>query len=68
MIVGMLSVSFAGCGDPCKEDALTKLGDTVATLGKKGLEKDQILAQRGAERAAECAKKKGGEMKKSLGL
>ncbi len=64
----MLSVSLTGCGDPCKEDAITKLGDSVATIGKSGIEKDRILAERAAGRAAECAKKSGSDLKKSLGF
>jgi hypothetical protein len=68
MIFGMLSLSLAGCGDPCKEDFLTGLGDSIATMGKQGVEKDRILLERKANRAAACAEKQAGSMKKSLGL
>ncbi|MCB9800554.1 MAG: hypothetical protein H6757_07340 [Candidatus Omnitrophica bacterium] len=68
MIAGMLSISFVGCTDPCKENVLTQIGDAVATLGKKGLEKDQVLAGRKADRMAACAQKTGSDMKKSLGF
>ena len=64
----MLSFSVTGCGDPCKDDMLTSIGDSLATMGKKGLEKDQVLMERKAARAAKCAEKTGGEMKKSLGF
>lgn len=62
------AVTVAGCGDPCKDDVFTKLGDTVATIGKSGMEKDQVLAERGANRAAKCAESKASEMKKKMGL
>jgi hypothetical protein len=68
MVIGILSVSLMGCGDPCKENIVTKLGDKVATIGKQGVEKDRILAERAANRAAQCAKQKGSAMKKSLGF
>lgn len=59
---------LAGCGDPCKDDPITKLGDTLATIGKSGVDKDKILVERAAERAGKCAEKEGGKLKKSLGL
>lgn len=59
--------SLTGC-NPCNEDPLTKLGDTLATLGKKGMEKDQVLAERKAGRAAKCAEQKAAEMKKKMGF
>lgn len=69
VVMGILSLSLSSCGvDPCKESTLTNLGDSIATLGKKGLEKEKILADRKAERAVACAKKKGEELKKSMGL
>ncbi len=68
VILGLLSVPLAGCGDPCKDDILTSLGDSIATFGKKDPEKETALAERKAARAAECAQKKGSEMKKSLGF
>ena len=68
MIFGILSLSLAGCGDPCKDSPFTGLGDSIATLGKKDLEKERILVERKANRAAACAKQQGSSMKKSLGL
>jgi hypothetical protein len=68
LILGLVSVSLMGCGDPCKEDALTKIGDSIAVIGKTGLEKDKVLAERAASRAAKCAEKTGGDLKKSLGF
>ena len=67
----MLSIAIlplAGCGDPCKEDVLSKLGDTLATIGKQGVDKDKILLERTAERAGKCAEKEGGKLKKNLGF
>ena len=68
IIFAALSVSLVGCGNPCEENVITKLGDSIATIGKSGLEKDRILAERAAGRASECAKKTGGDVKKSLGF
>lgn len=68
LILGLLSVSLMGCGDPCKSNVLTKLGDKIAVVGKTGLEKDKVLAERAANRAAKCAEKTGAGMKKSLGF
>ncbi|MBN1687646.1 MAG: hypothetical protein JW893_00950 [Candidatus Omnitrophica bacterium] len=66
LVVGM-SFSLMGC-DACKENALNKAGDWVATLGKDGVEKDKVLAGRKADRAKKCAEQKAGEMKKKLGM
>lgn len=68
MMIFVLGLTAAGCGDPCKEDWCTKLGDTIATLGKDGLEKDRILLERKTERAGKCVEKSAGDMKKGLGL
>lgn len=68
VILGILSVSLIGCGDPCKDNVFTGIGDSIATFGKKDLDKEAVLAERKAGRAAECAKKMGGDMKKSLGF
>lgn len=68
LILGMLTLSLAGCGDPCKEDPMTSLGDSLATIGKKGAEKEQILMERQAKRAAACTEKKAKEVKKDLGF
>lgn len=65
----VLAVSFAltGC-DVCKENMFTKLGDSLATMGKEGVAKQQILAERKGARASKCAEQKGAEMKKKMGL
>ncbi len=63
-----LGFTLSGCGDPCKEDMLTKLGDTIATLGKSGVDKDKILLERGVERAAKCTEKSAGDLKKNIGF
>ncbi len=68
LAVAVLSFSLMGCGDPCKENVFSKLGDSLATMGKKGMDKDKILAERAADRAAKCAEKKGGEVKAKLGF
>jgi len=67
LLLAVAAFSFAGCG-PCDEDAVTKLGDTLATIGKSGMAKDQVLVERKANRAAKCAEQKAGEMKKKLGF
>jgi len=67
-LMAVLAVSLTGCGDPCKENIGTKFGDTVATLGKSGVEKDKALIERAANRAGKCAEKTGNDMKKSMGL
>lgn len=69
LLFAVLVVSFTltGC-DACKDNVLTGLGDTFATIGKDGLEKEKVLAERKASRAAKCAEQKAGEMKKKMGL
>ncbi|OGW82307.1 MAG: hypothetical protein A3G33_11425 [Omnitrophica bacterium RIFCSPLOWO2_12_FULL_44_17] len=62
-----------------QENVLDKIVDSFATMGKKGLEKDQILAQRKADRVKRYAEqeakriqkeagKAGKDMKKKLGF
>ena len=63
----MLALPLAGC-DHCKENPFTKMGDSIATMGKEGLEKQKILAERAATRASKCAEQEAGKMKKGLGL
>ena len=63
----VFAAAFSGC-DPCQENMLTKIGDSIATLGKSGTAKDQILAERAANRAAKCAESKAGEAKKKFGF
>ena len=67
LLLALTALSFAGCG-PCEEDVLTKLGDTLATIGKSGIAKDQVLVERKANRAGKCAEQKAGEMKKKMGF
>ena len=64
----LLTAVLAGCGDPCKENVFTKLGDSLAVIGKSGLEKDQVLTARAANRASKCVESKAGEMKKKMGF
>ena len=63
----------------CKDNVLDNAWDQYTTLGKKGMEKDQILAQNRADRlkrclgmsakkAADAASKTSTEEKKKLGL
>jgi hypothetical protein len=57
----------------CTKDTLAdRAGDWVAALGKKGIEKDQILAKRKAGRVITCAQreaqKSGEAMKRKLGF
>ena len=35
----------------CQDNPLDKLGDSFASMGKQGLDRDQVLAQRKAQRA-----------------
>ncbi len=69
--------ALAGGGD-YKDTPFDKLGDWMATLGKSGLEKDQILAERQAARlkrhaeiqakkAKHEAEKAGKDMKEKMG-
>lgn len=65
--------------DECKDTPIDQAGDWFATLGKKDLEKDQVLMKRKADRVAACAKrqaekaakeaeKAGKDMKKKFGF
>ena len=77
MIGGISLTAYASdCG---KDNPIDQAGDWFATLGKKGLEKDQVLTARKADRLAACAKseaekamkeagKAGNDMKKKLGF
>lgn len=66
----------ADCG---KDNMVDQVGDWFGTLGKKGMEKHQIMARRRASRLLACAKRKtqkaanevresSEDMKKRLGL
>lgn len=67
LLIVAVALALTGC-DPCKENLFTKLGDKLATIGKSGVERDQVLAQRAADRAGKCANAKAGEMKKKMGF
>lgn len=67
LLLAVMSVSLTAC-NACEENALDKLGDTLSTIGKDGLEKEKVLAERKAKRAAKCAESKAGEMKKKMGF
>jgi len=58
--------------DCTKDNWGDQAGDWFATLGKNGLEKDQVLAARKADRVTKCttreAEKAAKEMKKKLGF
>ena len=52
----------------CGQDTpIDQAGDWFATLGKKGMEKDQTLAKRRADRFSICAKKQADEAVKAAG-
>ena len=77
MLGGLSMTAYAAdCG---KDTPADQVGDWIRTIGKKGVEKDQILARRKADRLLACAKKEaqkavkevqksGEDMKKRLGL
>jgi len=78
LMLGGLSVS-AYAVDCTKNTPIDEMGDWFATLGKKDMEKDQVLVKRKADRVAACAKreaekvaqkaqKAGNDMKKKLGF
>lgn len=71
-----MTVYAADCG---KETMVDQVGDWFGTFGKKGMEKNQILARRKADRLLACAQQKARkavkeaqksreDMKKRLGL
>lgn len=63
LMTGGISVT-AYAMDCTKDTPIDQAGDWFATLGKKGMEKDQILAKRKADRLAICAKKQAQEAAK----
>ena len=71
-----MTVYATDCG---RVTPIDQAGDWLATLGKQGMEKNQVLAKRKADRLAACtkkqseesaeaAKKAGNDMKKKLGF
>ena len=78
LILGGISTT-AFAADCTKDTPIDQAGDWFATLGKKGIEKDQVLAARKADRIGACTKreaekamkeagKAGNDMKKKLGF
>ncbi|OQA57791.1 MAG: hypothetical protein BWY42_00345 [Candidatus Omnitrophica bacterium ADurb.Bin277] len=79
-----LAIMFSGVSayaavDCTKNSPIDEIGDWFATLGKKDMEKNQILVQRKANRVAACtkreaekaakkAKQAGEDMKKKMGF
>jgi hypothetical protein len=77
MFGGISMTAYAA--DCTKDNPIDQAGDWFATMGKKGMEKDQALVKRKADRVAACAKreaekaakeaeKAGNDMKKKLGF
>lgn len=54
--------------DCVEESWIDHTGDWFATFGKKGIEKDKILARRKAERIAKCTREQAEKAGKQLGL
>lgn len=78
-MLGGLSMTAYAAVDCTKDNWMDQAGDWFMTRGKNGLEKDQVLAKRKAERITACTKreaekamkeagKAGGDMKKKLGF
>jgi hypothetical protein len=80
LVLMLGGISAAAFATNCyKDTSMDKTGDWFATIGKKGMEKDQILNKRKAGRLASCAKKQaqaaakeaqkaGNDMKQKLGF
>ncbi|MFH0985351.1 MAG: hypothetical protein V1882_07420 [Candidatus Omnitrophota bacterium] len=77
MFASTSTVVFAA--DCSKDTPIDQVGDWVATLGKKDMEKDQILVRRKADRVLACTKreaekaakevqKSANDMKKKMGF
>lgn len=78
LMLGGLSVA-AYAADCTKDTGFDKVWDWATTMGKKDMEKDQILVKNKADRVAACTKreaekaakeaeKAGKDMKKKLGF
>ncbi len=76
LVLGSIPAYAADC---TKDTPIDQMGDWFATLGKKDLEKDSVLAQRKADRVAACTKreaekaakeaeKAGKDLKKKMGF
>ncbi|HOW59154.1 MAG TPA: hypothetical protein PLO78_05445 [Candidatus Omnitrophota bacterium] len=79
LMAGGISVQAAYAGDCTKDTPIDQAGDWFATLGKKDVEKQAVLAQRKADRLTACAKrqaekaakeaqKAGNDLKKKMGF
>ncbi len=72
LMLGGFSMTAYAAVDCTKENWVDQAGDWFATRGKNGLEKDQVLAARKADRITKCtqreAEKAGKDMKKKLGF
>ncbi len=79
LIFSSLPLSVCYAGSEYQENVVDKAGDWFATVGKQGMEKDQILAERKAKRmahyaevqakkASKDAEKAGNDMKKKMGF
>ena len=60
----MISVSPMSYAADYQDNPIDQVGDWFATMGKQGMEKDSILAQRKAERAAKFAEREAKKMAK----
>lgn len=78
LMLGSVTAVYAAV-DCTKDNWADQAGDWFATRGKNGLEKDQVLAARKADRITKCTKreaekalkeagKAGNDMKKKLGF
>lgn len=68
LAVSMVAVNQAYADDAaCAETVLDKAWDWGTTLGKSGLDKDQILMKNKAERAQRCAEKMAKKAEKEVG-
>lgn len=68
VLLGALLVSApAAYAAPADDTAVEKVGDWLATVGKSSDEKDAIIAQRRAERAAKKMQKEMNRQSKKAG-
>ncbi|MBI4358593.1 MAG: hypothetical protein HY584_04770 [Candidatus Omnitrophica bacterium] len=78
LVFSNASVKFSYAAE-ASDTAIDQVGDWLATVGKQGVEKDQIIAQRKAERAARRAEEEakkaakeaehaGEDMQKKMGF
>jgi len=64
MMFSVLPVTTAYAEETYQENALDKMSDWAATIGKDGVEKDKVLAERKMERQRKHAEKKAAQLKK----